>query len=158
MMEIRGVLDRLGFALCIVAASVCIGLHVATFLIILQPGWIFPVFALIAGAVICANVVGSRPRFTLPDRKVAILGGALLVYSIFTFVYFYKKTGGASAVEIVGGQYVSEYKGHVIRTISEYEYRMFPNLWTRFMSAWIAMMAVFCTSAFASSQSLGKRR
>jgi len=36
----------------------------------------------------------------------------------------------------------------VIRVITENEYRMFPNLWIRVMSAWIAMMAVFCTTSF----------
>jgi len=52
------------------------------------------------------------------------------------------------SVAIVDGQYVSKYKDQVIRVITKNEYRMFPNLWTRVMSAWIAMMAVFCARSF----------
>ncbi len=72
-----------------------------------------------------------------------MVGFMLLVYAVLTFVYFYRTTGGASSVTIVDGQYVSMSKSRIIRTITEHEYRMFPNLWTRVMSAWIGMMAVF---------------
>ena len=84
----------------------------------------------------------------LRSDKVALLGWVLLVYAVLTFVYFYRTTGGASSVGIVDGQYVSKYKDHVIRVITYDEYRMFPNLWTRVMSAWIGMMAVFCSKSF----------
>jgi hypothetical protein len=154
MMEVRGVLNRLGFVLCIGTAAICTVLHVATFLTILPPVWVLPPFLLMAGAVICANAVQSRPRrlrFTLPTSKLALLGCGLLVYAVLTFAYFYKTTGGASGVGIVDGHYVSQYKGRVIRTITEYEYRMLPNLWTRVMSAWIGMMSVFCASDFVST-------
>ena len=76
------------------------------------------------------------------------MGWILLIYAIGCFVYDYKTTGGATSVAIVDGQYVSMQKEHVIRAITENEYRMFPNLWTRVMSAWIAMMAVFCAGSF----------
>jgi hypothetical protein len=79
---------------------------------------------------------------------VSLVGFGLLVYAIFLFVYFYKTTGGASSVDVVDGQYVSKNKDHVIRTLTEQEYRAFPNLWTRVMSAWLAMMAVFCSKSF----------
>ncbi len=84
--------------------------------------------------------------------KVALLGWVLLIYGVLTFIYFYKMTGGATSVNIVNGQYVSMSKDHVIRPISEEEYRMIPNLWTRVMSAWIGMMAVFCTRSFELPQ------
>jgi len=109
-------------------------------------------FFLVAGAVLCSKAVESRPRLVrvaLHRDKVALLGLVLLVYAVLTFVYFYKTTGGASSVDIVDGQYVSKYTDHVIKAISEGEYRMFPNLWTRVMSAWIGMMTVFCGRSFA---------
>jgi len=58
-----------------------------------------------------------------------------------------------SSVAVVDGRYVSMYKEHVIRNISEQEYRMFPNLWTRVMSAWMAMMAVFCSKSILEVKS-----
>jgi hypothetical protein len=147
-MEMRRALNGLGFALCVIAATICLVLHVATFLTIISLIWIVPPFLLVAGAVLCSKAVEPGPRFALRVDKAALLGWVLLIYAIFTFIYFYKKTGGASSIGIVDGQYVSKYKDHVIRTITEDEYRMFPNLWTRVMSAWIAMMAVFCVRAF----------
>jgi hypothetical protein len=83
------------------------------------------------------------------SRKWGLLTGALLAYAVLTFVYDYRATGGASSVEMADGQYVAKYKDRVIRTISEYAYRMFPNLWTRVMSAWIGIGAVFCLIGFA---------
>lgn len=151
-MEVRGALNGFGFALCVGAAAMCLVLHVATFLTIISLVWIIPPFFLVAGAVLCSKAVESKPRsvrLALRRDKIALLGLVLLVYAILTFVYFYKTTGGASSVDIVDGQYVSKSKDHIIRFISESEYRMFPNLWTRVMSAWIGMMAVFCARSFA---------
>jgi len=110
--------------------------------------WLIPPFFILAGAILCARAV--EPRLRLPVRldKVSVVGFGLLIYAILLFIYFYKTTGGASSVAVVDGQYVSKYKDHVIRTISEQEYRMFPNLWTRAMSVWMAMMAVFCSKSF----------
>jgi hypothetical protein len=144
-------LKRVGFALCVTAAAICLVLHVATFVAILSPVWILPGFVLIFGAVACATAVQPRRRFSTPTGKVAIAGYVLLIYAMLTFVYFYRTTGGASSVGVVDGQYVSMYKSHVIRTITVHEYRMFPNLWTRVMTAWIAMMAVFCSTSFKLS-------
>ena len=69
-----------------------------------------------------------NPDCDLPLRtdKVSLVGFGVLVYAILLFVYFYKITGGASSVAVVGGRYVSTYKDHVIRTVTEQEYRMFP--------------------------------
>ncbi len=88
----------------------------------------------------------------LGGDKLAIVGWALLIYGVLTFVHFYKTTGGATSVDIINGQYVSMYKDHVIRQITEQEYKMIPNLWTRVMSAWIGMMAVFCARSFGLPQ------
>jgi hypothetical protein len=148
-MEMRGALNGLGFALCVGAAAMCLVLHVATFLTIISLVWIVPPFLLVAGAVLCSKAVEPRPRLDLRADKVTLLGWVILIYAVLTFVYFYKTTGGASSVGIVDGQYVSQYKDHVIRVITEGEYRMFPNLLTRVMSAWIGMMAVFCARSFA---------
>jgi hypothetical protein len=99
--------------------------------------------------VLCSQAVEPRPRVDLRADKGAFLGWVLLIYAVLTFVYYYKTTGGASSVGIVDGQYVSKYKDHVIRAITGREYRMFPNLWARVMSAWLAMGAVFCARSFA---------
>jgi hypothetical protein len=124
-------------------------LHVATFLTIVSLIWVILPFVLVAGAVLCSKTVEPRPRSRLRSDKVAHLGWILLIYAVLTFVYFYKTTGGATSVATVDGQFVSMYKDHVIRTITHEEYRMFPNLWTRVVSAWIAMMAVFGAKSFA---------
>ena len=153
-MEMRRVLDKLGFTLCISAAAICFVLHVATFLTIVSLLWIIPPFFLVAGAVLCSKAVDPRSQFALRFDKVTIFGWVLLIYAICTFIYFYKTTGGSSSVDVVDGQYVSKYKDHVIRTITESEYKMFPNLWTRVMSAWIAMMAVFCAKSFSLPRGL----
>ena len=146
--EIRRALDALGFALCVGAAAICLALHVATFLTIVSLIWIIPPFLLVAAAVLCSKAVDPRPRFALHFDKIAMLGWVLLIYAICTFIYDYRTTGGATSVSVVDGQYVSKYKDHVIRIITEDEYTMFPNLWARVMSAWIAMMAVFCAKSF----------
>jgi hypothetical protein len=147
MIEMRSMLHQIGFALCIGTTAICAVLHVATFLTIVPLNWIvLPVF-LILGAVICARRVALLSRFSL-HRKLTPLGCALIVYAVLTFGYFYQTTGGASSVGIVDGQYVSKYQGRVIRIVTEREYKCFPNLWTRVMSAWIGMTAVFCLSAF----------
>jgi len=147
-MGMRGALNGLGFTLCVGAAAICLVLHVATFLTIVSLVWIVPAFFLLAGAVLCSRAVEPTPRLALRADKVALFGWGLLIYAVLTFIYFYKTTGGATSVGIVDGQYVSQYKDHVIRFISEDEYRMFPNLWTRVMSAWIGMMAMFCARSF----------
>jgi hypothetical protein len=148
-LNLRGVLDKLGLALCVLAVVVCTVLHIGTFFGIVSLIWVIPPFFLIAGAILCSRAIDPRLRFPLQMDKVSLVGFGLLVYSILLFIYFYKTTGGASSVSIVDGQYVSKYKDHVIRTITEQEYRMFPNLWTRVMSAWMAMMAVFCSKSFS---------
>ena len=123
-MEMRRALIGLGFALCVGAAAICLALHVATFLTIISLVWIVPPFFLVAGAVLCSKAVEPRPRFAVRFDKVSLVGSALLIYAVFTFIY-------------------------VIRTITQEEYRMFPNLWTRVMIAWIGMTAVFCAKSFA---------
>jgi hypothetical protein len=151
-MEVRRFVNGLGLAVCVGAAAICLVLHVATFLTIVSLLWIVPPFLLVAVAVVCSRAVEPRLRFTLPTDKVALVGWVLLIYGVLTFVYFYKTTGGATSVGVVDGQYVSKHKEQVIRVISYDEYRMFPNLWTRVMSAWIGMMAVFSSRPFALAE------
>jgi hypothetical protein len=144
----RSVLDKLGFILCVVAVAFCLVLHLATFLTAVSLPWIVLPFFLVAGAILCAKGVESRPRFSLHFDKVTMLGWILLIYAVCCFVYEYKTTGGATSVGIVDGQYVSMYKSQVLRVITQGEYRMFPNLWTRVMTAWIGAMTVFCAKSF----------
>ena len=154
----RSTLNKLGLVLCVGAATICLVLHIATFLEIASFIWIIPPFLLVAGAVLCSRAVDPRPRFALRFDKISVLGWILLVYALCTFVYDYKVTGGATSVAVVDGQYVSKYKDHVIRLITADEYRMFPNLWIRVMSAWIAMMAVFCAASFVVPERLHSDR
>ena len=92
---------------------------------------------------VCELAEFGRIGYQKPTRNWKLFGFAVFGYAVLTFVYFYRTTGGASSVSVVDGQYVAMYKDQVIRTISENEYRMFPNLWSRVMSAWIGMMALF---------------
>jgi hypothetical protein len=147
-MYMRGALDRLGFALCVLALAGCVVLHIATFFRAVSLIWIVPPFLVLAGAVLCSRAVAPRLRLSFRVNKMSLAGFGLLAYAIFWFVYFYKTTGGASSVGVVDGRYVSMYQGHVLRTITEKEYLTFPNLWTRVMSAWVGMMAVFCSKSF----------
>jgi hypothetical protein len=119
--------------------------------------WLLPPFFLMAGAVLCAKAVESDVGFRKPSGTLGWLGLVLLVYAVLTFVHDYRTTGGASSVGIVNGEYVSMYKTRILRTITEQEYRMFPNLWVRVMSAWIAMMAVFGLTQFPSMDRTASR-
>jgi hypothetical protein len=94
------------------------------------------------GAVLCVGLVKPQSRFRLPSRRWALLSSTLVIYAILMLVYVYRITGGATSVDVVDGRYVTKYKNQVIRTVTEQEYRMFPNLVTRVMSAWIGAMSV----------------
>lgn len=60
-MEMRGALNRFGFALCVGAAAMCLVLHVATFLTIISLVWITPPFFLVLSCRgRCALFQGSR--------------------------------------------------------------------------------------------------
>lgn len=139
----RYFLGRLGLALGIVGGAISLFLHIATFVTMIPLPWILVPFAIMFVAVACGQAVKSGRCYQKPTRNWNLLGFAVFGYAVLTFVYFYRTTGGASSVSIVGGQYVAMYKDQVIRTITENEYRMFPNLWSRVMSAWIGMMALF---------------
>jgi len=123
------------------AGLICVGLHIASYLTLVPPIWILVPFLLMMFSAICKKA-GYYPA--LSDAKhFTRIGLGLLIYSVLLFLYVYKVTDGASSVVILDGYPVSMYKGHVIRTLTQREYLLFPNLWTRFMSAWIGMMAVF---------------
>jgi len=143
-MDGRGALNYFGLLLGVGAVGVCTSLHVATFFTILPPMWILPAFILSAGSIACSNAVQSRKLFVVPSRKSQILACVMVCYAAFTFIYFYKVTEGASGVAIIDGEYVYQYKSKAIRAITKDEYRMFPNLWTRVMTAWFGMIAASC--------------
>lgn len=154
--KVQSLVGRLGLTLCISTVGLCAALHLATFITIVAFLWLLPPFFLMFGAVLCAGAVESDTRFRRPSGILAWLGLVLLVYAVLTFVYFYRTTGGASSVSIVNGEYVSMYKARILRTITEQEYRMFPNLWVRVMSAWMAMIAVFALAQFPSMDRASK--
>ena len=134
---------RLGLTLCLGTLGFCAVLHIATFITIVPFPWLLPPFVSMFGAVVCARAIESDLRFQRLSGTLGWRSVALLVYAVLTFIYFYTATGGASSVDIVNGQYVSMYKSRILRTITEQEFRMFPNLGVRVVSAWIAMMAAF---------------
>jgi len=136
--------NRLGYALSIATLSICAILHLATFLGTVPPIWIVPAFCMLGLTIICANTVRPKRGSRWFTDNFVYAGCALLVYAAFTFVYVHKTTGGATGVEIVSGHYVSTYKSHIIGSATEREYREFPSLETRVLSAWFAMMAAFC--------------
>ena len=144
----------LGIALCFATVSVCLLLHIASFLGAVPFLLILAPIPLLAGAIICATPNPMRGWHNPPPPKgrTAVVGWILLVYSVALFVHFYMSSEGASSVGIVDGRYVYMYQSTVIRAITEKEYKMFPAQVAKIMSAWIAMMATFCMSSLFNSQ------
>lgn len=155
---VRGFLGKLGLALSIMGGAVCAVLHLATFVTIVPFVWILIPFAFLFGSVLCAQAFKTRLRYQRRTGKWTRLGLVILAYAVLMFIYVYRTTGGASSVSIVDGKYVAMYKDQIIRTITESEYRMFPNLWMRVMSAWIGMMAVFSLTQFLSTDGPGTQQ
>jgi uncharacterized membrane protein len=143
-------MKRLGVTLGIATAGLCAVVHIATFAAALTFFWLFPCIFLLAGAVLCAKGVKSKRHFRRPTGKLAWLGFVLFIYAVLTFVHYYRTTGGSSGQSIVNGQYVSTYwNSQMVKVVTEREYRMFTNLWTRVMTAWIGMLAIFALTRFA---------
>ena len=145
---------NLGIALCFATVSVSLALHIASFLGVVPFLLILAPIPFLAGAIICATPSPRRGwrNPPPPKGKTAVLGWSLLVYSITLFVHFYMSSGGASSVGIVDGQYVYMYKSTAIRPITEHEYKMFPTQVAKILSAWFAMMAMFCMSSLFNDQ------
>jgi hypothetical protein len=151
---VRSFLGKLGLALSITGGTVCAVLHLATFVTIVPLVWILIPFALLFCSVLCAQAFKTSLRYRRPTGKWTRLGLVMLVYAVLIFIYVYRTTGGVSSVSIVDGKYVAMNKDQIIRTLTESEYRMFPNLWMRVISAWIGMMAVFSLTQFPSTNSV----
>ena len=109
-------------------------MHLFTFTRNVDPLWLGLPFVLMFAVVICGVLVKN---FGIQGKAPSNpwFGITLFVYAIATFIYVYKVTDGASSVGMANGQYVSMYKSHAIRTITQQEYLYFPSLWTRVMSA-----------------------
>jgi hypothetical protein len=150
---------NLGLVLSLMSVGLCALLHVATFITAVPFQLLLVSFALLGGAILCERRVRGAPYrsnshriwVSGPARKEALVGFALLVYAVILFVLLYSATGGASGVGMVDGQYDYLSKGHVIRSITEQEFRMFPTQVVRIMSVWLGMMATFCHSSLRSS-------
>jgi len=150
-------IERISNWSCIVALVLCAAMHLTTFLAPLAPIWILIPFFLVALAITCDRSIRRRLPSIEPVTGVGWLQIALLAYAVGTFIYFYQTTGGATGVGVRDGQYVSLYKSKVLRVISEEDFRRFPSLWTRVMSAWIAMMAVAGLRKFQAVVRLSQR-
>jgi uncharacterized membrane protein len=122
--------------------------HVSTFATIVPPAWLLLPFVLMIGSILCIKAVESRRIPRMPPASWSISSGLLLAYFLITFAYVYHLTDGATSVNIRDGQYVSMYKDHIIRMITEREYRMFPNLWGCAMSAPIGSTAAAAIGSF----------
>jgi hypothetical protein len=146
---VRQFARRLGYALSLAAGVVCAVLHLAKFQIVPLMFVALP-FIPMALAAVSAGVVRPEWSRVTPDRNWKLSCLALFVYAAMTIVYWYYVTEGSSTVDIVDGRYVSMYKGAIMRTLTEQEYRMFPNLWVRVMSGWMGMIAAAYTMHFAA--------
>jgi len=137
--------------IAIAGVVVYITLHVVTFFTRVYPWLLFLAVPLLIIGGSRPNIFLQRRRIYSSSRREGLVMLALLAYVAFQFVYFYRTTGGATSVGISDGHYVYKYKTDVLRTISEEEYRMFPNLITRFMSALLANMAIAIVMEIGSS-------
>ena len=140
-MDGQRIFDRLAVTLCIVAAIAAVALNVATFLTTVAGVWLIPtLLASFAGVFFARR---AHTGWRIPERELTWVGLGLFVYSVLLFVSFFRTAGWTSGVSLIDGQYVATYKNQIVRIITEQEYRMFPNLWMRAMSALIAMGSVF---------------
>jgi hypothetical protein len=130
------------FALSSAAACFCFILHLATFFWNVSPVWILPPFALLFVSIICGKAVGQQTALWARSESLRRVSFIPLVYGIALFIYFLLRTGDSTGVSIQDGHYVSLAKGHTPRPISELEYKFFPTLWTRVMSAWMGACAM----------------
>ena len=129
---------------------VSITLHVLTFFTIVSASFLLAVFPFLIVGIVCSNALWPRRGFSFPGKSGLIMA-VLLAYFIFHFVYMYRTTGGAAGVGIENGQHVYTYKTRVIRAITDEEYKMWPNLITRVMSVWMAIMAIGLATQFKRS-------
>jgi hypothetical protein len=125
----------------ILTFAICAVLHIATAAFDFPFIWIVPALLPLALAIVCSRITPRGVSFALPIDFIRKLGFVLLAYSVILFIYEYRTTGGATGVETIDGQCVALYKSTIIKNLNTYECRHFPTLWTRVMSAWIAMMA-----------------
>lgn len=145
MSDVGSFRRKLGYALAAALLGLSVIVHIATFLTFVSFVSLVAIAVVGLGASLCSSSFLGTPR-----GKLAWVAVALFVYAIALFVYGYKATGGASSVSIVDGQYFSMYKGRIIRAITQREYRMFPNLWMRALTAWSAFFAALYFAAFQS--------
>ena len=145
----KPMLYRIGLASSIAAVATCAAVHVATFVTIVPPAWGLALVAVMIGVLVFSNAVDSqRPFKKIPRRWLPHLC-ALTVYAIGWFMYYYRVTGGSTGESFLNGQYVAMNGDRVLRVITEQEFRMYPNLWTRVMSAWIGAGAAAILTGFA---------
>ena len=122
--------------LAIAACSVCLVLHLTTFVTVVPVFWLMIPFGLTAGVVICSEAAGiQRKNALISAHGMGLVNALLLVYAVLTYACVLWTNGWTSNVSVLNGQYVAMYHGRVTRTITAHEYGMFPTLWTRAMSA-----------------------
>ena|SRR5215469_7821270 len=148
-----------GKALCLATAISCVLLHAATFLTVVPGLLILVPFFLLMGAALCTRVTQGwfpsyrRVRTSAPRGKNChswfVLAG-LCDSPVFALL---QEFGRSIERGNRCSHYVYMYKETVIRPISEEEYKMFPVQVTRMMSAWLAMIAMFCLSSLIDSRS-----
>ena len=158
-------LQQIGAILCIVALVFCAVSHVTSFFCDRLIGSLasvltclfIPAFVCLFAAGLCQWATGKhrgRARNSARDIQSSTkflqrLGFLLLAYAVLLLIWEYRTTGGATDAAILHGQYVYTYKSQVIRAITEREYRLFPILVARVMSAWIGAMSVWCLVGIA---------
>jgi hypothetical protein len=145
----KPLLYRIGRASSIAAVAMCAAVHVATFVTVVPPAWGLALVAVMIGVLVLTNAVDTqRPFKKIPRRWLPHLI-ALTVYAMGWFLHYYRVTGGSTGESILNGQHVAMNGDRVLRVITEQEFRMFPTLWTRVMSAWIGAGAAAILTGFA---------
>ncbi|CAN5544930.1 hypothetical protein BH10ACI4_BH10ACI4_21120 [soil metagenome] len=125
----------------ILTFAICAVIHIATTVFDFPFIWVMPAMLPLALAILCSRITPRGVSFALPINFIEKLGFLLIAYSVILFIYQYRTTNGATGVETIDGQCVALYKSTIIKHLSTYECRHFPTLWTRVMSAWIAMFS-----------------
>jgi len=143
---VRGIACRAGYIASLANIVLCAVAHVATFVTILPPQTTFVLFVAFPLAIVgvaAGRIPWQRDRswFVPPPRHEQFVSALLLVYALAMWVYFFRKTGGASGADIIQGQYVFTDKARILKTVTEHEYRMLPNLVIRSFTALFGWMS-----------------
>ena len=116
-------------------------MHLATFFIITPIYWVVLPVALVLVSGMLGRIAGvaSSPQLTFRAEGIVTVG--IFMYAVSMFVYVYRSTDEATSVAQQNGEYISLHKDRILRSITDREYLIFPNLWARALTAWFVLLA-----------------